>query len=133
LENYPIKKLILSTNKELFAICQLGSQSPVPGWVYDCDFFSITRTHTELSIICPEMNIPDNITSSRGWRVIKIEGKFDFNEIGVLNSITTPLAKAQISLLTTSTYDTDYILIQESHYDRARLVLKNAGHQLIEV
>jgi hypothetical protein len=130
LEDYPILKLILSTIQDRFAICQLGSQAPIPGWVYDCDFFSITRTHEELSIICPETNIPENITSIRGWCVFKIEGQFDFNEIGVLNSITTPLAKAQLSLLTISTFDTDYILIQESHYDQARLILKSAGHQI---
>ena len=129
-ENFPVKKLILSTILDRFAICQLTPQSPVPEWVYDSGFFSITRTHEELSIICPEANVPENIISNCGWRVLKIEGQFDFNEIGVLNSITTPLAKAQISLLTISIFNTDYILIQESCFDQARLILKSAGHQI---
>lgn len=92
--------------------------------------FSITRTHKGLSIICPEANVPENIICNCGWRVFKIEGQFDFNEIGVLNSITTPLAKVHKSLLTISTFNTDYILIQESYFDQARLILKSAGHQI---
>ncbi len=129
-ENFPVKKLTLTTILDRFAICQLAPQSPVPEWVYDSGFFSITRTHEELSIICPEANVPENIISNCGWRVLKIEGQFDFNEIGVLNSITNPLAKAQISLLTIPTFNTDYILIQESCFDQARLILKSAGHQI---
>ncbi len=125
-----MKKLIHSTILDRFAICQLAPQSPIPEWVDDNGFFSITRTHEELSIICPEANVPENIICNRGWRAFKIDGQFDFNEIGVLNSITTPLAMAQISLLTISTFNTDYILIQESHFDQARLILKSAGHQI---
>lgn len=96
----------------------------------DRGFTSITRTHEELSIICPEANVPENTICNCGWRVFKIEGQFDFNEIGVLNSITTPLAKAHKSLLTISTFNTNYILIQESYFDQARLILKSAGHQI---
>ena len=125
-----MKKFILSTIQDRFAICQLAPHSSIPEWAYSSGFFSITRTDEEISIICPEVNVPENIISNYGWRVFKIEGQFNFDEIGVLNSITTPLAKAQISLLTISTYNTDYILIQESYYDQARLILKSAGHQI---
>lgn len=57
-----------------------------------------------------------------------IDGPFEFDEIGILNSITNPLAKAEISLLTISTYDTDYILIKENDFKEAIKSLESAGH-----
>jgi len=65
-----------------------------------------------------------------GWRGLKIEGPFDFNEIGVLAAITAPLAQAHISLLAFSTYDTDYILLQESQFEGALITLEAAGHEI---
>ena len=59
-----------------------------------------------------------------------IDGPFEFDEIGVLAAITTPLAQAGISLLTISTFDTDYILIQQDTYNQAVKVLETAGHKI---
>ena len=61
-----------------------------------------------------------------------IEGPFEFEEIGIFNSITKPLADAKISLLTISTYDTDYILIKEIHIEEAKKSLESAGHVIRE-
>ncbi len=113
-----------------FSICQLDPRSEVPVWAFESDFYSITRTPDELSIICNRLNIPKYLKCDSDWRVLKIDGTFPFDEIGILNAITMPLAEANISLLTVSTYDTDFILVKESHFEQAVRFLESAGHSL---
>lgn len=121
-------KLYLSALKGSFSICKLDPASDIPSWAWDGNFYSITRTTDELSIICDRRNIPENINCEHNWRVLVIEGPFEFEEIGILHSITKSLAEADLSLLTVSTYNTDYILIKEDHYDEATKSLERAGH-----
>ena len=126
----PGRQLNLASLQDVYAVCQLRSQKSVPDWVFQGDFYSITRTPEELSIICPQEYVPEDITCQPGWRVLKVEGPFNFNEIGVLASLTGPLAAAQLSLLTISTYDTDYLFIQGENFEQAVKVLSAAGHQI---
>ena len=49
---------------------------------------------------------------------------------GVLASLTTPLARAEVSTLAISTYDTDYLLVPEADYGRAKEALVEHGHHL---
>ena len=50
---------------------------------------------------------------------------------GVLASFTEPLASADISLFAISTYDTDYLLVKEKDLEKAKLVLIQAGHEIL--
>jgi hypothetical protein len=122
--------LILSSIEGDFSIFQIDPTFGIPEWALKGDFFSITQTTDELSIICDDKIIPEKINREKDWRILKIEGPFAFDEIGILNAITTPLAREKISLLTISTFNTDYILIQNSHFRRAVDILKNDGHQV---
>ena len=47
------------------------------------NFISITRTEDELSIVCIDKNIPNEIKSEKGWKVLKVEGPLDFSLIDV--------------------------------------------------
>jgi hypothetical protein len=92
MQDSTLKELVLSTLDGFFAICKLNPQTKIPNWALKGEFYSITRTSEELSILCPQKIIPDEITSVGRWRGLKIEGPFQFTEIGILNSITAPLA-----------------------------------------
>ena len=46
-------------------------------------------------------------------------GSLDFSLTGVLASLIVPLAEASISILTVSTYDTDYILVRKTQLSAA--------------
>ena len=125
-----MRNLKLSQLQGEYAICKLNPGSNPPDWASGGEFFSVTRTADELSIICLYEQIPEQIPSHPGWSALKIEGPFDFDEIGVLASMTTPLAEAGISLLTISTFDTDYLFIQSENYQRAIQILSDAGHEI---
>jgi len=111
-----------------WAVCRLDPQAAVPDWAFSGDFFSITRTTDELSIVCSEAGVPEGVLCERAWAGLKVEGPLDFSLTGVLASLTQPLAEAGISLFVLSTYNTDYLLVKARDLDRAVAVLAEAEH-----
>jgi uncharacterized protein len=119
-----------------YAIVRLAPDAPVPDWASlsnstQGDFTSITRTADELSIVCPTGNLPPDVRSSHRWIGLKLKGPFRFSLTGVLQSFIAPLSYGQISIFAISTYDTDYVLVQEQFLEAALDVLLHAGHELV--
>ena len=69
-------------------------------------------------------------TRENGWRCIKVEGPLDFSEIGIVLSLTQPLAESSVSVFLISTFDTDYLMVKEKDLAEAIDVLTNVGHQV---
>lgn len=111
-----------------FAVCRLPAAGPVPAWADSAVFSSVTRTADELSIICPADQVPAGIKHESGWRLLKLQGPFAFTETGILASMLAPLAAAQIGILATATFDTDYVLVKTGRFEEACRVLRAAGH-----
>jgi hypothetical protein len=61
---------------------------------------------------------------------LKLEGPFPFSQTGVLLSFIEPLSSNGIPIFAISTYDTDYVLIQEEFAGMALEMLQAAGHEL---
>jgi uncharacterized protein len=120
--------LTLSILSERLAICRLPATAPIPAWATAESFFTVTRTADELSIVCREQYVPTGIEATRGWRVLKLHGPFDFEQVGVLLRVAKPLAAAGISILPIATYETDYVLVKEDGLETAVAVLQQAGH-----
>lgn len=114
-----------------FAIVRLAPESPIPAWATMGTFTSITRTADELSIVCPSENLPANVLSPHRWTCLKLEGPFPFSMTGVLLSFIEPLSRNGIPIFAISTYDTDYVLIQEEWAGAASAELQRAGHELV--
>jgi hypothetical protein len=121
----------LSVLRGSFAIVRLMADAPLPSWATARDFFSVTRTSEELSVVCPENQVPAGVQAETGWRALKVQGSFALSEIGVLAALAAPLADAKVSLFTISTFDTDYLLVSEKKLDAAIAVLKAAGHLVV--
>jgi hypothetical protein len=114
-----------------YAIVRLSPEVAVPNWAVQGEFASITRTADELSIACPTENLPPDVPSPHCWICLKLEGPFPFSQTGVLLSLIRPLSDNAIPILAISTYDTDYVLIQEEFGGAAFDSLRVAGHELI--
>ena|SRR5579871_1769348 len=114
-----------------YAIVRFAADAVIPGWAIEGDFTSITRTLEELSIVCPTINLPSNVESQYRWIRLKLEGPFPFSLTGVLLSFIQPLSDNAIPIFAISTFDTDYLLIQEDFQTKALEVLKQAGHELL--
>jgi hypothetical protein len=119
--------LRLTTLAGRLAVCRLAPDAPLPAWA-SSDFVSITRTADELSVICAESEVPEEATAERGWRALKVEGPLPFEATGIMAGLTRPLAEAGIPLFAVSTYDTDYLLVKDTHLEAASDALEGAGH-----
>lgn len=117
------KKLNMKLLDGKYGVCRLSTDEAVPSWAFKGEFFSITKTEDELSIVCLEENISEKIKSEKGWRVLKVEGPLDFSLVGILSKISGLMAKNDISIFAISTYDTDYILIKDENIKKAIEVL----------
>jgi uncharacterized protein len=129
------KKPSFSVANELLAVCRLPVDTPLPVWALSGDFFSITRTAEELSLVCLESVVDAAVPFAglqveRGWRSLKVIGPLDFALTGILAGIASTLADAGISLFALSTYDTDYILVRQDTLTAAVEALSRAGYGL---
>jgi hypothetical protein len=125
-------QLSLIVLDDVFAVCKLGSNVSVPPWATAGDFFSITRTADELSVVCRQDSVPDGIRCERGWRCLRVAGAIPFSVVGILASLAAPLAEAGISIFAVSTFDTDYLLIKDEALAAALDALRQHGHSVHE-
>ena len=70
-----------------YGICRLGPDEPVPAWGLQGEFFSVTRTDGELSIVCAEADVPASVLCERGWRLFKIDAVTTANPAEVLATV----------------------------------------------
>lgn len=111
-------------------VCRLADVSEID---LKKGFYFLARTDEELSLVCRTEDTPAN-TAARddGWRAFRIEGVLDFSLIGILSKISAILAENKIGIFAVSTYNTDYILVKEEHFDRALQVLAENGYTIVK-
>lgn len=126
-----LEKLTFTVLPDNLAVCRLESSAIIPQWAYQGNFISITTTQEEVSIVCQAENVPEAIVCVKNWRALKIVAELDFALLGILSAISNTLAQAGISIFAISTYNTDYILVQEKHLDLALQRLLKAGCKVI--
>lgn len=108
------------------SIIRLPPDAAIPGWFSFLSepLVSVTRTAHELSIIGPSAMVPQTVACEAGWRAFTVEAKLEFSAVGVLSAIVHPLAEAGISILSLSTFDTDYVLVRAAMLEAAKAVLR---------
>ncbi len=112
-------------------VIKLNANEAVPEVVFKQEFYSITKTNEELSIVVDEdIDIQSDIIEYN-WRAMKIVGTLDFSLIGILSRISTILAQAEIAIFAISTYNTDYILLKANKLEKAIEVLKQNNYEII--
>jgi uncharacterized protein len=121
--------LTLTVVEGHLAVCQLDTGVEIPGWATVESFFSVMRTEDELSIVCPEERVPEGVTHEKGWRALKLAGPFELSMVGILSSVAAPLARTGASIFAVSTFDTDYVLLEEGQLDVAVDTLRERGHE----
>ena len=113
------------------AVCRFDPAAALPDWFNMSGFYSITRSKEELTIVCREALVVSGTTCENGWRCFKIQGVLDFSEIGIIFSLTQPLAENGISVFVMSTFDTDYFMVKEKDLAKTIDALTAAGHRAI--
>jgi hypothetical protein len=111
-----------------FAVCKLPADSPVPVWATAGDVWSVARTPDEFSVVCRQDAVPAGVTSEPGWRCLRVAGAMPFTLVGVLASLTAPVARAGVGVFAFSTFDTDYLLVKGDDLTVAVAALRAAGY-----
>ena len=111
-----------------FAVCKLPTGSSIPTWATAGDLFCVARTPGELSVVCRQDAVPEGVVCERGWRCLRVAGAMPFTLVGVLASLTMPLARAGVGVYAVSTFDTDYLLVKDADFPKAVAALRAAGH-----
>ena len=121
-------KLQLNILEHHFTIHRFPANHEIPNQVYESQFYSISKTDEELSIVCNSTIQVNSEKSDTDWSCIKVEGPLDFSLTGILAEISTILAEAEISIFAISTFDTDYILVKSEKLPFAKKVLLKSGY-----
>jgi hypothetical protein len=110
-------------------ICQVGDLAGVD---LTQELFFLGRTDEELSLVCPTDAVPERtLRRDDGWRAFRICGVLDFSLIGILAPIASLMADNGIGIFAVSTYNTDYVLVRQEHFERALALLSAAGYDIV--
>ncbi len=109
------------------AVVRLDADAEVPAWVAG-EFVSITRTTSELSLVCNANAAPPHEWDVDPWTRFEVVGPLDLSITGIMAHVAGCLADAQIPLFAIATYDTDHILVRQRDADGAAAALRSAGH-----
>lgn len=124
------RSLTLYILPQKLSIARLDPGSAIPAIIHD-SFWAVVRTETELSVVAASEKLVDCPRVEGGWRALQVEGPLEFALTGILASLAVPLAAVQVPIFALSTFDTDYILVQEGQLDVAIQALAEQGHRVI--
>jgi uncharacterized protein len=110
-----------------YALVQLPPGSPRPAWARGA-FTAVIESTEGVSVVAPEAVVPAGARMQGGFRCLEIAGSFELESVGVVSAAVGPLAAVGISVFVYSTWQTDYLFIQEYDFLQATQALKEAGH-----
>lgn len=112
---------------ERLAIARLDRAAEIPAWARG-GFVNIARTVDELSIVCAQAHVPRDVVQERDKIAFGIEGTVPMTTVGILASLCSALAEANVPVFAISTYDTDWLLVSADRFEAARTALAGLGH-----
>ena len=125
-----MEKLRIRLLQGTYAVCQIKDTENILNCFDEKDFFSVTKTEDEISVVMLQDKIASDVKVEKDWRILKVEGILDFSLIGILAKISGILAKNSISIFVISTFNTDYILVKEEKIEKAMTVLSKEGYEI---
>ena len=108
-----------------FSVCKVKDYSQID---LDRPFVFTGSTDEEKSLVCPTAIVPQNtVERDDGWKALRIIGILDFSLIGILARISGVLAENGIGIFAVSTFNTDYIFVKKTNFDKTIKALEDAG------
>lgn len=111
-----------------YTVHRFPADAPLPALPTHTPFLTLTRSATELSVLCEASISLDSMQQETDFVCFQIEGTLDFSLVGILADLTGCLAEAELSTLAISSFDTDYLLVRAADADAARRAWQAAGH-----
>lgn len=125
-----VQTFTLEQFPEKLAVVRLGPGAEIPSWAESSSLFSITATALETSVVCAMRSVPKKAKQAGPFTAFAVKGPLDFALTGVLATLLQPLAAAEISVFTISTFDTDWVLVPINDAERAAEEWRRSGHEV---
>ncbi|MDG2066874.1 MAG: ACT domain-containing protein [SAR324 cluster bacterium] len=104
-----------------FSIHKLLLKDNIPDSLFkNRGFFSLTFTDDEKSLICESNIVIESTQRDDKWNCIKLVGQLEVEATGIWSKITTICSNSGCSVLTVTTFNTDYFLVKTRHLDRLK-------------
>ncbi len=113
---------------EKLVVASLAAGADVPDWAESASLFAIIATAGETTIICAGRSVPKKVQQHGPFTAFAVAGTLDFALTGVLHGLLAPLAEAEISVFTVSTYPTDWLLVPTEKAEAAAEEWRRRGH-----
>ena len=117
-----------------YSVIKLDPSGPNPSMPINTDFWSLSASYDELSLVCmgdqaPTAGILDRCDD---WTAFRVAGTMDFALTGIVARISQVLADAHLGIFVVSTFDTDYILVNHNDADLAVTRWRESGIEVVE-
>lgn len=124
-------ELTVYRHSEQLAVCRLPPDAAMPSWAAAPGRLrAAVRSRNELSVVCAIAEVPSEVRHEGPFTAFEVAGPIDLGLTGVLAALLAPLAAAGVSVLTISTFDTDWILVPSLQRAAATRALQRAGHSV---
>lgn len=104
---------------------RVDGNAPIHGMLFTAAGMTLLFSYRHAENVGPEVRVEGP------FRALTVPGPLDFSLTGILVSLLTPLAQADISVFTLSTFDTDWILVPVGSTGAATQALIEAGHTVM--
>ncbi len=121
----------LNQYPERLAVVALPPGADVPAWVESSSLFAVIATATETTVVCAGRSVPTKAKKAGPFTAFAVDGTLDLALAGVLHGLLAPLAEAEISVFTVSTYPTDWILVPADRAEEAAEEWRRRGHTIV--
>lgn len=124
-----------------YAVCRLPIDGPIPdlSTLPPAAFVSFTISETEMSAVLEEGTAKElhrllpAMQVAGGYRCMRVMESDHREKIGLVASLSALMAASQVPVLTISSYNTVYVLVESDDVDKVVSKLRGAGHKVREV
>ena len=126
--NVPATTWTLHRYPEKLVVASLPAGAEIPAWAESSSVFAIVATATGTTVVCAGRSVPKKVTQAGPYTAFVVADQHALDQPGVLASLLAPLADAGISIVSLSTYPTDWILVPTERAEAATEEWRRRGH-----
>lgn len=126
--------MLLIRQLPAYSVLKLDPTGPIPSPPAHTDFWSLSSSYDELSLVCMKDQSPTVgvLERSDDWTAFRVAGTMEFTLTGIVAQISQVIADAQLGIFVVSTFDTDYILVNHNDADLAVERWRESGIEVVE-
>lgn len=125
--------ITLTPMDDIFTVYKLSDFREIPSFDFEKGFLSVTVTGDEISLITNRPVQSKFLRSEGGWKGFRVAGILDFSLTGIIHDITRPLKENKIPVFVISTFDTDYLFVKASSFEKVNDIFRKTENIFLTI